>query len=505
MSYFLGIDAGTTSLKAAIFNQNGKLLSLARREYSLETPAPTLVELDAAIYWTSCCSVVRQAIQESQIPPAEVDSICISSQGETIIPVGRDGKPSHKAIVWLDNRAGRQAEEISDHFGIGNIYHITGQPEVAPTWPACKILWLRQKDPLVFAQTARFLLVEDYLLYRLTGQYVTERGLQTTSLFVDLNTRQWWPEMFDYIGITPNHFGRLMDPGMAVGPLSEAGAEAIGLTSRTLAVTGSMDQSIGAIGSGNIAAGMVTESTGGALGIVSTVKLPVFDPQARLPCYFHARKDFYALLPWGQTAGMALRWFRDQFFPLESRAAEDAGLDAYDLMTYAAASVPAGSDGMVVLPHLEGAACPEFNRNARAVFYGATLRHTRAHFTRAILESVAYMLRKNLEIVERVGGPMCEIRSTGGGARSRLWLQIKADVLQKPVTTVDVEEAACLGAAMSAAVAAGCYASLEEASRAMVRVRDRLEPNPANASAYQDGYATYLELFNRLEPMFHLE
>ncbi len=504
MSFFLGIDAGTTSLKAAIFDQNGRLLSLARREYALETPAPAMVELDPEIYWTSCCEVVRQAVQESQVPPAEIASICISSQGETIIPVDRAGQPSHKAIVWLDNRSAAQAEEIRDHFGMERIYRVTGQPEVAPTWPATKILWLRQKDPAVFSQTARYLLVEDYLLFHLTGQYVTERGLQTTSLFVDLNTRQWWPEMFDYVGITPNQLGRLMDPGMAVGPLSPAGAEALGLTQHTLAVTGSMDQSIGAIGSGNIAAGLATESTGGALGVVSTITQPVFDPQRRLPCYFHARKDYYALLPWGQTAGIALRWFRDQFFQVESGIAENAGLDTYDLMTYPAASVPAGSDGLIVLPHLEGAACPEFNRNARAVFFGATLRHTRAHFTRAILESVAYMLRKNLEIVERVGGPMREIRSTGGGARSRLWLQIKADVLQKPVTTVDVEEAACLGAAMSGAVAAGCFASLEDASRAMVRVRDHLEPNPANASVYQEGYAAYVELYDRLEPMFHL-
>jgi xylulokinase len=505
MSYFLGIDAGTTSLKAAVFNQNGKLLSLARQEYTLETPAPAMVELDAEIYWRTCCDVVRQAVQESQVLPAQVDSLCISSQGETFVPLGQDGQPTHKAIVWLDNRAARQAEEISEHFGIEKIYRFTGQPEVAPTWPACKLLWLRQKDPAVFAQTAHFLLLEDYLLYRLTGQFVTERGLQTSTLFVDLNTRQWWPEMFDYVGITPNQFGHLMDPGMGIGTLSPAGAEAIGLTPRTLAVTGSMDQSIGAIGSGNIAAGLVTESTGGALGIVSTVDQPVFDPQGRLPCYFHARKDFYALLPWGQTAGMALRWFRDQFFPHESSVAVNAGLDAYDLMTQPAANIPPGSDGLIVLPHLEGAACPEFNRNARAVFFGVTLRHTRAHFTRAILESVAYMLRKNLEIVERVGGPMREIRSIGGGARSRLWLQIKADVLQKPVTTVDVEEAACLGAAMSGAVASGCYASLEEASSAMVHIRDRLEPNPANASAYQEGYAAYVELYNRLVPMFQLK
>jgi xylulokinase len=503
MGYFLGIDAGTTSMKAAVFNAEGQMLSVARQEYQLETPGASLVELDPEVYWKSCCEVVRQVLQGSRVPPAEVDSLCISSQGETFIPVDGSGRPTRKAIVWLDNRATRQAEEIAANIGVERVYRATGLPEVAPTWPACKILWLRQQEPDIFARSARFLLLEDYLLFRLTGQYVTEHGLQTSSMFVDINTSQWWPEMLDYVGITADRLGRLVKPGTGIGTLSKDGAEAVGLTTRTLAVTGSMDQSIGAVGSGNIAAGLVTESTGGALGIVSTVDQPVLDPKGKLPCSFHARKDYFTLLPWGQTAGMALRWFRDQFYAIENGVANSAGLDGYDLMTAAAANVAAGSEGLVVLPHLEGAACPEFNRNARAVFFGATLRHTKAHFSRAILESVAYMLRKNLEIVEQVGGPMREIRSTGGGARSPLWLQIKADVLQKPVTTVDVEEAALLGAAMLGSVASGCFPGLEEASAAMVRVGSRLEPNPANAAAYEEGYRTYIELYDRLEPMFH--
>jgi sugar (pentulose or hexulose) kinase len=499
---FLGIDAGTTSIKAALFDPSGQQVALARKEYILETPAPNRVELDPEVYWQACCQVVRQALGECQVRPDEVDSLCISSQGETFIPVDLNGKPTHKAIVWLDNRAAVQAEKITARFGVETVYRRTGQPEIAPTWPACKILWLREESPDVFAQTGRYLLLEDYLLHRLTGQYVTEHGLQTSSLFLDLTTGQWWPEMFEFVGITPSHLGSLVKPGTAIGHLSRVGAEDLGLTARTLAVTGSMDQSIGAIGSGNVASGMATESTGGALGIVSTLSHPVFDPLGKLPCYYHARPDHYALLPWGQTAGMALRWFRDQFFAIEAGAAADAGLDAYDLMTAAASHIAAGSEGLVVLPHLEGAACPEFNRNARAVFFGATLRHTRAHFVRAILESVAYMLRKNLEIVEKVGGPMREIRSTGGGARSRLWLQIKADVLQKPITRVNVEEAACLGAAMLGAVASGYYPSLDEASEAMVRVREHLEPDPANAEIYSQGYSRYIELYDRLEPMF---
>ena len=238
------------------------------------------------------------------------------------------------------------------------------------------------------------------------------------------------------------------------------------------------------------------------MAITVSLDKPLFDPQRRVPCHVHARKGIYCLLPWTQTAGMALKWFRDQFCNEEVQAAMQGGADPYDLMTHAAAGVPAGADGLVVLPHLEGAFCPEFNPAARAVFFGATLRHTRAHFTRAILESVAYMLKKNLDLVEGLGVQVSEVRSIGGGARSDLWLQIKADVLQKPIIAVEVEEASLLGAALTAATATGAFASLEDGVARMVRVRRKIEPQLAHYDAYRQGYSAYLELYERLAPMF---
>ncbi len=308
---------------------------------------------------------------------------------------------------------------------------------------------MRRHEPAAFARTAKYLLLEDYLLYRLTGEYVTERSLQADTLFLDVRSGRWWQPMFDFIGITTGQMGRLCDPGEVVGPLSPDGAAALGLTPLTLAVTGAMDQMMGALGAGNAAPGLATETTGGALAIVATLDRFFLDPQRRMPTMFHARPATYALMPWAQTAGMALKWFRDQFYALESQVVYASYADPYMLMTGQAAAVPAGSDGLIVLPHLEGAACPEFNPYARAVFFGASMRHTRAHFTRGILESVAYMLKRNLDTVEELGIPVDRIRSIGGGARSRLWLQIKADVLQKPVEAPEIEEAALLGAALS--------------------------------------------------------
>jgi sugar (pentulose or hexulose) kinase len=499
---FLAIDAGTTSLKAALFDAQDRMLALDRQEYLLLTPAPNMVELDPEVYWQALVSAVRSVLAQSRVAAQEVATLCISSQGETFIPVDAQGVPLSRAIVWLDNRASEEARLISEHFGLDEVYHRTGQPEVAPTWPACKILWMRRSTPDLFQRSVKFLWLEDYLLYRLTGQFATSTAQQTSSLLLDIQAQDWWPEMMAYVGLTPDRLGNLMKPGEPVGTLRRQAAEEIGLSTRTVAVTGSMDQAIAALGAGNISPGMVVESTGGALGVVATLTAPLFDSQRRIPCYLHAVPDTYCLLPWGQTAGMALKWFRDQFFSLEAESARQAGRDPYDDMTAEAGRVPAGCDGLVALPHLEGAFCPEFNPFARGVFFGATLRHGRAHFIRAILESVAFMLKRNLDLVEGLGIPVETVTSLGGGARSPLWLQIKADVLQKPVRTLLVEEAACLGAAILGAVAAGAYPTIASAVSQMVQYSEALQPNPAHRKVYQRRYEDYIALYNSLTPMF---
>lgn len=502
MATFLAIDAGTTSIKAALFNLQGQMLGFDRQEYHLFTPAPGIVELDAPVYWEACRTAIANVLAATQIDPDRIVSVCVSSQGETLIPVNREGQPMRRAIVWLDNRATEEAREIATIFDPDTIYHTTGQPEVAPTWPACKLLWLKRHEPEIFGQAHKFLLVEDYLLYQLTGRFVTEFSVQTSSLLVDIVHKRWWQPMFDFLELSPDHMGELMEPSTPVGPLCARAANETGLSTRTIAVTGAMDQTVGAVGAGNVTPGIVTETTGGALAIVATLDRLVFDPRGRIPVNYHAQKDVYCMLPWGQTAGMALRWFRDRFYHLETQVALASGIDPYELMTAAARQVPAGSDGLVALPHLEGAFCPEFNPAARGVFFGVTLAHTKAHFVRALMEAVAYMLKRNLDLLEELGLPVTEVRSMGGGARSPLWLRIKADVLQKPMRTLEVEETACLGAAVMGATATGQFDSVVEGVQQMVHLRETVEPSERDRAAYQEGYSRYCELYQRLEPMF---
>lgn len=502
MTLLLAIDAGTTAMKAALFDQDGHMLAVDRREYTLLTPAPNRVELDPEVYWAACRAAVGNAITYSGVKPAEVQAVCISSQGETIIPLDANGRPTYNAIVWLDNRADEEAALIAERFSIAEIQQVCGQTEISPIWPACKILWLKRHEPAAFERTARFLLVEDFLLHRLTGQYVSNMSVHSSTLFVDIRRRSWWQPMFDFIGIYPEQFGCLVEPGTKVGQLTQDAADEFGLPGGITAVTGGLDQTIGALGAGNIRPGMVSETTGSAMAMIVVTEEPVLDPGRRVPCFYHSIPGIYTLMPWCQTAGMTLRWFRDQFYSLESSQARLAGRDTYDVMTESVSRVAPGCDGLIVLPHLEGASCPELNPYAKGVFFGVTLRHTRAHFVRGIMEAVAFMLKRNLELVQALGVSVLRVRSLGGGARNPDWLQIKADVLEMPVETVENQEAALLGAAIMAGVGIGLVPDIETGVKKMVRLGRRIEPLSRNAAVYRKAYARYIDLYERLAPLF---
>jgi xylulokinase len=263
-----------------------------------------------------------------------------------------------------------------------------------------------------------------------------------------------------------------------------------------------MDQGAGAVGVGNFGPGIVSESTGGALTLQASVDRPDGDATRQTPVYVHSAPGRYLYCPVCPTGGMALTWFRDRFADAETARAAAEGGDAYDLLTELAAAVPAGSDGLTMLPHLQGAFSPEYEPGARGVFSGFTLGHGKGHFVRAILESVAFMLRRNLELLSTAGAVATEVHSHGGGARSALWCQIKADVTGLPVVTLEGAEAAIRGDAMLAAVASGAFRDLEEAGRAMIVRRDTFLPDATTRTAYDGAYRRYVQLFDALRPLF---
>lgn len=502
MDYLLGIDAGTTSFKAVLFDLHGNEVASAMYEYELNYPGPDRVELAAENYWQACKAVIRLVLSHWQGKASDIKALAIASQGETLIAVDRQSEPLRPAIVWLDNRAADEANKIKAEFGAEHAFKMTGQPDIVPTWPAAKILWLKQHEPSLFQQVHRFLLLEDYLIYKLTRQFVAEGSLLSSTLYLDIHHGQWWSEMLDFIGISPERLPEIRGSGQIVGDLTEAAAQETRLSKETLVVTGALDQAASAIGAGNIGLSMITETTGSVLAICANTPRPIFDPRQRIPCHYHAIPGMYFLLPWCQTAGMVYKWFRNEFYMAhhDSNPADASAL--FQQMDREAAQVAPGSGGVILLPHLAGAFTPESNPHARGVFFGLSLSTGRAQLTRAILEAVAFMLKRNINLLEELGTTVDEICSLGGGSKSALWNQIKADVYQKPVATVQTIETTSLGAAMLAAVALRLFDSLEQAAAIMCQPGQKFEPNPANQAVYSVAYEKYIRLYEALELLF---
>ena len=461
MKTLLGVDLGTTSMKMVLFDEQGNELKTVSKTYTLDSCGDR-VELDAQIYW----QMFSQGYEEIRGEYA-IDALSIDTQCESLVVADENGEPLYKTIVWLDNRAVEEAQMIEKAFGVRQVYEVTGQPEITATWPACKLLWLRRHEPEIFGKIKKIFLLEDYLLYRLTGEFVTERTLQSSSLYLNIHTGDWWQEMLDFVGISPQQLPRLMDSCQEVARVDG-----------TVVVSGVMDQIAGAIGAGVVDASVVSEMTGTTMAIVApTDRCPEYREGNKVPCHINYDGSF-CLLTWTPTAGIALKWFKDNF--CEGKSYED--------LNVLAAAVPAGCGGLTFLPYLCGSIIPKYNPDARGAFLGLTMEHTRGHMVRAIFEAVAFMLQENLQYL---GLSCSQIRSMGGGAVSPLWCQIKADVTGKKIVTLKNAEAACLGSAIVAGVGAGIFESVPAASKALVQTDREYVPGGAD---YTEAFERYLAL-----------
>jgi len=501
MEYILAIDLGTTAIKVLLFQSDGQVISNSTQEYKLLTPTELAVEVEVEKYWNAFKKGLAEVLTQANINSSKIKSIGISAQGETLILVDKEGKPLYNAVVWLDNRAQQEAEDLVKEFGNENTYHITGQVEIVPTWPAAKILWFKKHKPDIYRKVAKFLLIEDYFIYRLCGKYVCEGSLICSTVYWDIIKKVWWKDMLSYLGVKEVQLPEIRESGEVVGSIQPKIAQELGLSADTLVTTGALDQACGAIGVGNLVPGIISENTGAALAICATVDHPIFDKKGRMPCHYHGMPDTYMAHTF-TTGGMVLRWYRDKFCSSESYIASLLQVDSYKILDQEAEKVPPGCNGLLTLPHLQGAMAPESNPRAKGVFYGFTLHHSKPHFIRSIMEAIAFAVKRNIDVLEDLGINVTEIRSLGGGSRSLLWSQIKADVTQRSVYIMENEEAACLGAAILAGAATGIYSNLKEAAAKLSKVKKQIEPEKDNKLVYQNAYSRYLDLYNSLQNMF---
>ena len=463
---FLGIDIGTTSVKTALFGENlDQKISLSA-DYTLDAHGDA-VEFDAEKYW----EIVKGEIEKVK-KEFEIDALAVDTQCETLILTDENGTPLRPAIVWLDNRAVKEAEAIAAHFGHKRVYEITGQPEITATWPACKLLWVKNNEPEIFAKTKKVFLLEDWILFKMTGKFISEKTLQSSTIYFDIHKGAWWEEMLDFIGVSKEML-----------PALHSSAKEVGAYEGIKVVTGAIDQIAGAIGAGVVKQGLVSVMTGTTMVIfLPSDTVPAYDKTSIVPCHYNYN-DKYCLLSWTPTAGMALKWFKNAFCESFSFKELDALCE----------KIPAGSDGVTFLPYLCGSTMPKYNPAARGSFTGLTTEHTRAHFVRAVMESVACMLKSNLEYL---GLDVDEIRAMGGGASSPLWCQMKADMTGKRLVTLKNKETACLGSAILAAVGVGRFASVEDAAK-NIALDKVYESQGVDYSECYERYLTYDRLLNK--------
>ena len=490
--YLLSIDVGTTSIKVGLFQSDGKMKVMSTQEYGLLTPSSNIVELPADVYWASLCKGVREALDESEVHPESILALSLSSQAETLICLDDKGKVLRNAIVWLDTRAEEESREIAENFSPELLYEVTGLPEMSPVWPAPKILWLKKNEADTFDQTSKFLIVKDYLIWKLTKEFSTEPTESSSTFYLRLKEKDWWDEMLDFIGIKRYQLPPILPSYEVVGSISPETKSDLGLSTNTKVIAGSMDQMAAALGAGNIKPGMITENTGTALAVVATVDGPIYDPQRKVPCAPHCVPGMFVLYPYAETSGIVLKWFRDTF------PQDVGGKGNYGELLELASHIAPGAEGLLALPHFTGTACPDFNPQARGAFVGISFKHKRAHFVRALVESVAFMLRENLDLLKGLSIPVKEVRSLGGAAKSDVWLKIKADVLNTPIEVPECSEAASLGAAILAGVGAGVFSDISQAVKEGVKIQKSLDPEPDNVAIYEKVYQDYLSLYQKL-------
>ena len=401
----------------------------------------------------------------------EIAAFSIDTQCETLIVTDENDKPLMNAIVWLDNRATKQADKIKEHFGTQRVYDVTGQPEITATWPAAKMLWIKENKPEIHSKIRKVFLLEDYLLYRLTGNFVTEKTLQSSTIYFNIKEDCWWGEMLDFVGIKSEWLPKLCDCAVKVGEYKGAAV-----------VTSAIDQIAGAIGAGITDASVVSEMTGTTMVVFAPCNnVPDFNPDSIVPC--HKNYDGkYCLLSWTPTAGIALKWFKNNF-------CENYDFKALDEL---ADKVPAGSCGLTFLPYLCGSTMPKYNPDAKGAFMGLTMEHTRAHAVRSILESVACMLKANLDYL----GVYCgEIRSMGGGASSPLWCQIKADMTGNNIAILENNETACLGSAILAGVGIGVFDDVKSVCERLVKIKKVYTPTGTD---YSECYKNFCDMEDKI-------
>ncbi len=499
MTYVIGIDIGTSGTKTALFDESGKKIASKTVEYPLYQPHEGWAEQDPHDWWSATVDGIRAVLKG--VDPGRVVGFGRSGAMHGLVMLGGDGGVLRRSIIWCDQRTSEQCEEITRLVGAERLMEITKSPALTG-FTASKILWVREHEPETYEKCKTILLPKDYIRFMLTGERATEVSDASGMQLLNIARRQWSREVTGALGIDMSLLGRVYESHEVTGVVSSKAAEETGLCAGIPVVGGAGDNAAAAVGCGVVIGGRAFTTIGTSGVVFAHSPTLSCDPEGRMHSFCAAVPGEWHVMGVIQSAGLSLRWFRDNFCAVEQAEADRRGVDVYKVMDEVAAKSSVGSGKLLFLPYLMGERTPHLDPFARGAFIGLSSTHTRGDMLRAVMEGVTFALRDSLELFSAAGVTVGDMMACGGGASSPLWRQMLADVFGCRVRTAASNEGGALGAAILAAVGAGIYNDVREACNATIGEGTVCEPDTERAKKYDELYHIYTRMYGHLKDEF---
>ena len=486
--WFLGMDVGTGGTRAVVVDAAGKLMGTASCEHApFRAEHPGWAEQDPEDWWRAAKEAIRGAMAVTLEPREPIAAIALTGQMHGAVMLDEAGEVLRPALIWCDTRTQPECDWLTEKIGYERLIELTCNPAL-PNFTLTKLLWVKTNQPEIFAKIRYVMCPKDYVRYKLTGEFAIDAQEASGTLLLDVTHRRWSREVAEAAGIPMSWLPKVYESPEICARISGKAAELTGLAAGTPVAAGAGDQGAGAVGMGILQPGSVSATIGTSGVVFAATAEPTKDPKGRIHTFCHAVPGRWHVMGVTQSAGLSLHWLRETFFP---------GQD-YNKMSDAAAKIPAGSEGLEWAPYLLGERTPHLDPEVRAAFAGIGVEHTAAHFVRAVLEGVAYSLQDTFTLFHELGIPVTAIRLGGGGARGALWRRIQAGIYCHTVEVLAAEEGGAFGCALMAGVGAGHWKNLDEACAQAIKVAERIEPDPAEATTYKAGYARWRKMYPAL-------
>ena len=503
--YILAHDLGTSGNKATLFSLEGRLGASVLFEYPVSYPHDGWVEQDPEDFWKAVCLSTKQLLEKANISNRDVAGICFSGQMMGCLLVDREGKPLRPIIIWADTRAGHQAEVMEKKLGMEYVYRVTAH-RISASYSAAKLLWVRDNEPMLYKRAHKMLFAKDYVIYKLTGNYVTDYSDASGTNLFDLVKRDWDYQALAELDLPKSLFPDPHPSSDKAGTVSAEAARETGLLEGTPVIIGGVDGSCATVGAGVVTEGRAYNVLGSSSWISVSTKTPFLDPHMRIGTWTHLDPNLYTPCGTMQAAGYSYNWYRNTLCQDEIIRAGNEGKSAYNIIDEGVLESPVGAGGLLYLPYLLGERSPHWDHDARGTLIGLSVKSNKGDISRAMLEGVAFALKDILGILEQgTPGGLSEIVLIGGGAKAEVWLQILADIWQKTLLVpIYREEATSLGAAVCGGVGIGAFEDFGAISK-FNRIEKTIKPNPAHAEKYgalysifDDSYQSLREIYKKL-------